>query len=278
MKLPIRITNTKRFCVIVIIMAILLVFYLLAIDGYYQNTHRVHPDEVEVRNWIARVQGSFESQLDPERHITKICLNKSNVNVTDTDIIRLTQLSCLRNLDLSNTNITDDAIPTILNISSLRYVTIKNTKVTSKGIWRIMTERPDLALDTDTPLFKWNIHPDEIETRDWITCVRGSVEYQYNPDRHIILVDLCDCNIADDDLIRLKQLSRLKTLRLSNTDITDNAIPTILSIKSLHYLTIKDTKITREGVKRMYKEREMSIEVTFREDHPDESDAPPKNR
>ena len=115
----------------------------------------------------------------------------------------------------------------------------------------------------------WTVHPDEIEVRDWIRSVHGSIESRLEPERHIHIVRLNKCNITNDDLIRLAPLSRMKELDLSNTDITDEAIPTILSIKSLYYLTIKDTKITREGVKRMYKEREMSIEVTFREPPPE---------
>jgi len=112
----------------------------------------------------------------------------------------------------------------------------------------------------------WTVHPDEIEIRDWVYSVNGSIDSRYMPERHIGRVYLKNCNITNDDLIRLVPLSDLRELDLSNTDITDDAIPTIVRMESLRRLTIKDTIMTREGVKRMYNEREMSIEVTFREE------------
>ena len=100
MKSPIRIINTKKFCVMVIIMAILLVFYLLAVIGHYQNVNRVHPDEIRIRDWIHSVHGSMESRLDPERHITIVYFRNSDI--MDDDLIRLKQLSHLQRLELIN--------------------------------------------------------------------------------------------------------------------------------------------------------------------------------
>jgi len=119
----------------------------------------------------------------------------------------------------------------------------------------------------------WRVHLDEVQVRDWIASVHGSIESRIDPERHITIVRLNKCNITDDDLIRLVPLSHLRELDLSNTDITDEAIPTILSIKSLQYLTIKDTKITPKGVMQIVKERpDMSVDATIREVHPVENE------
>jgi len=108
----------------------------------------------------------------------------------------------------------------------------------------------------------WRVHPDEIEARDRIASVNGFFSSRYEPERHIFIVCFRDCDITDDDLICLKQLSHLRNLELTNVDITDEAIPTIISISSLRFLDIKKTKITQEGVQQIMKERpDLSIEI-----------------
>jgi len=93
----------------------------------------------------------------------------------------------------------------------------------------------------------WRVHPDEVEVRDWIHSVRGTANHRSNSERHITVVCLDNCDIVDDDLIRLKQLSRLNRLDLSNTNITDKAIPTLLSIDTLYDVDFSNTKVSKEG-------------------------------
>jgi len=108
----------------------------------------------------------------------------------------------------------------------------------------------------------WRVHHDEVEVRDWIRSVQGSIESWNNTERHITTVSLRNCDITDDDLIRLKRLSRLHTLEISNIDLTDHAIPTIISLNSLNYLTIINTKITFEGLRQITIERpDLAIET-----------------
>jgi len=251
------ITHVCTFTVLILTMfafVMSIAIFVFDHDPWEQGCRRVHPDEIEVRDWIYSVNGTMESRYVPERHIRRVRL--SNCNITDDDLLCLTQLTWLQDLDLSYTSITDDAVPTIISISTLRDLNITGTRITPKGIWRIVTERTDLNLTTD----KWEqikdvAHPDEIEIRDWITSVQGSVKYQYVPNRNIIEVDLSNCNITDNDLICLKKLSHLKGLEISNTDISDEAVPTIISISSLKYLDISNTRITEEGVRQIMSER-----------------------
>ena len=127
------------------VLAVVLFIYSYG-ESWEQNNRRVHPDEVEIRDWIYSVGGSMQSHFDSERHITKVFLNKANI--TDDDLIRLTTLSHLEELDLSNTDITDEGISTILSMKSLRYLTIKDTRITYEGLRRFIKERADIGVDT----------------------------------------------------------------------------------------------------------------------------------
>jgi hypothetical protein len=60
--------------------------------------------------------------------------------------------------------------------------------------------------------------------------------------------------ITDAEISLIKPFHRLKTLRLSQSDITDAAIPDLIALKSLTHLAIYKTKITPEGAKRLRKE------------------------
>jgi hypothetical protein len=60
--------------------------------------------------------------------------------------------------------------------------------------------------------------------------------------------------ITDDEIAIIKPFHRLKSLNLSLSDITDAAIPDLIMLQSLKYLSIYKTKITPEGVERLRKE------------------------
>ena len=113
----------------------------------------------------------------------------------------------------------------------------------------------------------WRVHPDEVEVRDWIASVDGLFHSRDDNERHITSVHFRNCDITDDDLIRLKQLSKLRLLEISDIDITDQAIPTLVSLRSLETLNLRNTKITEEGREQLHKEHPVpyltvNIEIT----------------
>jgi hypothetical protein len=59
---------------------------------------------------------------------------------------------------------------------------------------------------------------------------------------------------ADRDMVLLKPFHNLRYLILNQSDITDAAIPDLIGMRSLKYLSIFGTKITPEGVERLRKE------------------------
>jgi hypothetical protein len=94
------------------------------------------------------------------------------------------------------------------------------------------------------------VHHDEVQVRDWIRQVGG--RYSRNdPNRHITGVDLSGTKIIDNDLKRLTVLTKLKTLNLNNTNITNEAIPIISEIKTLIDIEVSNTKITNEEWKKL---------------------------
>jgi hypothetical protein len=60
--------------------------------------------------------------------------------------------------------------------------------------------------------------------------------------------------ITDADIALIKPFHLLKTLNLSESDITDAAIPDLITLQSLEYLSIGKTKITPEGAERLRNE------------------------
>ena len=99
------------------------------------NLERVHPDEVEVRDWLWEKDIKFSRYADSERHIKGVYFDGHHV--TTEDLKRLTQLTQLRTLTLNNTNVTDEFVPYINELKSLRDLEVNGTKITWEGMCKL---------------------------------------------------------------------------------------------------------------------------------------------
>jgi hypothetical protein len=72
----------------------------------------------------------------------------------------------------------------------------------------------------------------------------------------VVVVNLTTCPVSNADLKHLAPLGflpRLESLDLSGTQITDEGLEDLVGLKQLHYLGLRETRVTEAGVERLRK-------------------------
>ena len=63
----------------------------------------------------------------------------------------------------------------------------------------------------------------------------------------VIRIDLNDTNVADKDLVRLRELASLEVVSLDRTHVTDAGVTHLKAMKNLRGLSLNQTKLTDGG-------------------------------
>jgi hypothetical protein len=136
--LPLLNIGIKFILFIFFILLFVIIFVKWTMHVFEKEYDRVHPNEVQVRDWIKQVGGSYSNgyRIDPNRHIIVVDLNGTKIN--DNDLKRLIVLKKLKALNLNNTNITDEAIPIINEMKTLIDIQVNGTKITNEGWKKLM--------------------------------------------------------------------------------------------------------------------------------------------
>jgi hypothetical protein len=73
-------------------------------------------------------------------------------------------------------------------------------------------------------------------------------------------------NAGDDDLKHLVKCTRLESLNLTSTDVTDDAVTALLGFKNLKYLCLGDVKVSPDAVKVLkdrFRERGQGVQFGY---------------
>ncbi len=132
-------------------------------------------------------------------------------NITDVLLKRIRDINLDMDLLLNNCPVTDDGLAALEGKQNLRWLELRKTKVTDAGIKHL----------------------------------RGM---------HLELLDLSTTKIDDEGLANLSELDfpYLETLVLEGLpNVTDKGISQLAGFKSLEFLTVAGTKVTRKGAEHL---------------------------
>jgi len=73
----------------------------------------------------------------------------------------------------------------------------------------------------------------------------------------VIRIDLNDTDVADGDLIRLRELTSLEVVSLDRTPVTDAGVAHLVGMKNLHVLSLNQTKLTDAGLMQLQGMKEL---------------------
>jgi hypothetical protein len=161
--------------------------------------------------------------------------------ITDQGIGHLQQRESLRELYLDGTHLTDRGIPSFTHLESiwslclrrnLRLLSLKETRVAGYGLCDLPTPPTSIYLDgcpvTDDAVMRIANHVPGLRT-----------------------LSLKDTPVSDDCLAALSTLTRLETLRLTGTQVTDTGVAHFRGHPSLYTLEVCETHVSEEEKTRL---------------------------
>lgn len=156
-------------------------------------------------------------------------LNLGDTRVTQQGIARLREWRNLRRLAINGGPLDDDAVPILQRYRTLQFLAVQKTGITVKGLSSLtgMKELEELLLDE--------------------RAAAGGVEgLKVFPALRRLLVN--GRKFMDPDLDGLSKLTRLTSLDLVGTSVTDNGLLYVAGAKGLQDLFLSDTNVTPDGL------------------------------
>jgi hypothetical protein len=193
---------------------------------FFNHVCEIHDDDTSESPRVPLTDAEIECIADL-RHLRM--LNLGDTRVTDTGLECIRGMADLEVLFLDHTQITDAGLKSIHDLPSLRSLTLENTKVTGEGFQFLknLPQLEELSLDSSP------ITDDALSRLTILSQMRA--------------LDLSGTEITDAGLRHLKN-SRVKTLRLDHTSVSDLGLQCLEEIPELEHVTLKNTKVTAEGV------------------------------
>lgn len=164
--------------------------------------------------------------------------------VGDYELRKLTSLKQLRTIDLSFTDVTGTSLKTLSAFKNLVSVRLDSCDVTDQHLAELES-MPQLAM---------------LYLRNTKVTDRGLKHIRFLD--QLLLLELSDCKISDAGLKSLGELTKIQHLWLSKTirhgendrsDLTDNCVDYLSTLKSLLDLRIADSRITEPALEKLRK-------------------------
>jgi Leucine-rich repeat (LRR) protein len=204
--------------------------------------------------------------LEPLKGLTSLGLR--NTQITGKGLSVLKGHSKLFNLDVSGTQLNDAGLKEVGELTQLTYLPLSKTKITDAGVPSLakLTKLTVLSLE-DTALTGAGFRT--LASLDKVTLVNlsGTKFNSGGLDNLAALPNLTNLILngtAIDDAIipRLKQFPKLQSLSLQKTAITTKSFVTATNIKTLQFLDVTGTKVSKAAVQKIRQTRPM-LSVRF---------------
>lgn len=100
--------------------------------------------EKAIRNALGKPKGNISAE-DMES-LTKLTLNDSQLDITDTGLAQLKGMSNLKELDLHSIKLTDAGLVHLKGLTKLKTLVLRNTQVTNEGREELLRTNPGLRI------------------------------------------------------------------------------------------------------------------------------------
>ena len=227
------------------------------IGGYVERDSDGHVIAVVLREW------EDESELMLLNGLTNLRrLNLSSSEITDSDLETLGQMKStlisLERVDLSNTQVTENDLWHLRDLPNLKHIDVYNTQVPEAHV-PFYYGRPKVSIeffsvfesierdDTGHKIVRIDFHQrttdtdlrllDKLTVFDDLTSLR--------------MLDLSCTEVTDTGLKALARFTGLQVLDLSGTQVTDAGLKYLKALVNLTSLSVEDTQVTEPGVSQL---------------------------
>ena len=186
-------------------------------------------------------------------------LNLARGDVTDRGLRHVATLRNLRRLNLAGTGITNGGLSALAMLPRLESLDLGDTCITDAGL-RTLAEGPPLRTlilqgtgvgDTGIAHLGRCRTLTELDLGDTKVTDAGLIELGHLPSLENL--NLAKCRVTDRGMAEVAKLERLRGLVLWSTEITDEGARHVATLKALRWLDISFTRITDAGVKEIAK-------------------------
>jgi WD40 repeat protein len=176
-----------------------------------------------------------DADLARIKHFTTLySLQISKSEISDAGFAEIKSLSKLRTLSIYSSRITDDGLAHLAALPLLRNLSLSQSKITGTGLSQLhgLAELEDLSLSS-SPV-----------TND------GLKELSAFPNLAGLHLGKCP-QIGDEGLKTIGKLSKLRTLEIHDTGVTNEGLANLAGLSRLHALGLANTNITDEGLRHL---------------------------
>ncbi len=175
--------------------------------------------------------------LDSEqKHVSSLAMALPGVREQAAEhAASIAKLTHLVHLDLSDTNFTDEQLKQLHGLKRLKSIVLNRTRVTDEGLKEIA----QLPIET-LNLRATDITPAGLETIGQMETLQ--------------VLDLSETQ-AIENLSPLTDLDKLTWLVLSNVELSDQAIETVMQVPNLARLTMIGSQVSEASLKRLRDEK-----------------------
>ena len=178
--------------------------------------------------------------------------------VSDAGLEHLKGLTNLTELFLARTTVSDAGLEHLRGLTKLTRLNLKGTKVTAQGIAELKKALPNCDITWDDPSAS-KPDPDRAAA-EWVLGIGGTIQTEEagtfftlaklpEGPLHVNRVELnYKEQVKDEDLQRLKSLTKLRHLSLVGTPISNAGIAHLKGMTGLTKLVLDTTKVDDEGL------------------------------
>jgi uncharacterized protein (TIGR03067 family) len=171
-------------------------------------------------------------------------LHVDGTGVTDRGVAMLDGVDCFRLVDLEGTSVSDAGISRLQKLAHLNFLIVSDTRVTAAGVDRLRQSLPTLKVT--------NLTRAQSVSLKAIREVGGVLSW--DSDQRVLQVLFTNLNLNDAKLHRLQEhldvwKSSLRVIDLTNCPITDDGLKWLANLTALKQLNLSGTDVTVAGVK-----------------------------
>lgn len=186
------------------------------------------------------------SALKSWKHLAR--LNLEGTKITDSALQHLSALSSLKALNIGSVQVTDAGLEALTSLTNLEELTLGGDKLTDSGL-QPLRQLPGLTfLDlggvqrSDSGPWSVSFTQPGLEAIATLKVLRS--------------LRLKGTLISARGLDTIKELSQLELLDLHDcSQIGDDAIPTLIAMRTLRFLDLTDTKVSAAGLEKLRRDK-----------------------
>ena len=189
-----------------------------------------------------------------------VSLNVSNTQISDAGLKYLRALPKLERLKLSLADVSDDGLTALEGLAELRSVDARLTAVTSAGAEKLRRANPRVSVEfgaSDALLAGWQTKTRTVTATDpsgvqTMAVVRESIKVKRLHARGKAVTNGVAAGVTDAGLTTLGAVqTELEELDLRDSEVTDQGVWNLRTLKSLKRLDLRGAPVTEQGVQRL---------------------------